>query len=281
LLRTLMQIDNCTLAQAEQKLAAYQAQQCSMPQLYRSLQAAIAPRLLVDKTPSYCFDPATLRQAEAIFANAHYIHLMRHPYGMIHSFEEAHLDLLPPDANLALAQRTQAELTWLISHEHISAFLQTIPAQRQHWLTFEALVSQPKQAMEGLCRFLNLAFHPAMVDPYEDSRARMTDGVHTEGRMIGDPKFHQHQAIDAAVANQWRSHYTTDFLSDRTMALATQLGYTEWLQPSQPATPPVNGQPQPTVKPAADPTQLLAQVDQLSEAEMDALLLTLLENTPS
>lgn len=281
LLRTLMQIDNCTLAQAEQKLATYQAQQLSVPQLYRTLQQAIAPRLLVDKTPSYVFDPATLCQAEALFANAHYIHLMRHPYGMIHSFEEAHLDLLPATANLALDPRAQAELTWLISHEHVIDFLRTIPAQRQHWLTFEELVTQPQQAMTALCRFLNLDFHSAMVDPYSDSHARMTDGVHTEGRMIGDPKFHQHQGIDPAVATQWRAYYQHDFLSDRTMALATQLGYTEWVQPSQPAPLPMNELPQPAAKPLADPTQLLATVDQLSEAEMDALLLTLLENTPS
>ena len=281
LLRTLMQIDNGTVAEAEQKLAIYQAQRLSAPQLYRRLQQAIAPRLLVDKTPSYGFDPATLHQAEAIFADARYIHLMRHPYGMIHSFEEAHLDLLPAAANLTLAPRTQAELTWLISHEHIIDFLQTIPAHRQHWLTFEALVSQPQQAMEGLCRFLNLDFHPAMVDPYGDSHARMTDGVHREGRMIGDPKFHQHQGIDAATADQWRAHYQRDFLSDRTMALATQLGYSAWLQPSQVATTPVNGLPQSDSTPLADPAQWLAQVDQLSEAEMDAMLLTLLESTPT
>lgn len=281
LLRTLMQLDNCTLAQAEQKLATYQAQQLSIPQLYRSLQQAIAPRLLVDKTPSYAFDPATLRQAEAIFANAHYIHLIRHPYGMIHSFEEAHLALLPVAANLTLTQRTQGELAWLISHEQIIDFLRTVPAERQHWLTFETLVSQPQQAMEGLCRFLNLDFHPGMVDPYADSHARMTDGVHAEGRMIGDPKFHQHRAINATVADQWRAHYQTDFLSDRTMALATQLGYTEWLQPIPDAPSPVNGQPQSVNQPIADPTQLLAQVDQLSEAEMDAMLLTLLESTPT
>ena len=99
--------------------------------------------------------------------------------------------------------------------------------------------------------------------------------------MIGDPKFHQHQGIDPAVATQWRAYYQHDFLSDRTMALATQLGYTEWVQPSQLAPRPMTELSQPAAKPLADPTQLLAAVDQLSEAEMDALLLTLLENTPS
>ena len=37
-------------------------------------------------------DPAILRRAEEAFESPFYIHLLRHPYGMIRSFEEAKLD---------------------------------------------------------------------------------------------------------------------------------------------------------------------------------------------
>jgi hypothetical protein len=66
-----------------------------------------------------------------------------------------------------------------------------------------------------------------MLNPQDDKKQRMTDGLHDVSRMIGDPKFHQFKRIEASVADQWKEAYETDFLSDATVQLAQTLGYRE------------------------------------------------------
>jgi amino acid adenylation domain-containing protein len=69
-----------------------------------------------------------------------------------------------------------------------------------------------------------------MLQPYQDKKRRMTDGVHAEGNMLGDIKFHSHQKIDAKVADSWRQAYKEDFLCDASWTLAEQMGYQRELQ---------------------------------------------------
>ena len=60
---------------------------------YRQLQEWIGGRMLVDKTPSYALDPGGAEAGRRGLRRSRcYIHLVRHPHGMIASFEEARLD---------------------------------------------------------------------------------------------------------------------------------------------------------------------------------------------
>ena len=274
LIRTLMQLYNCSAEQAAAQLVDDAAQQLSIAQFYQHIQAQIGERLLVDKTPTYALDPAIMQRAEVLFANARFVHLTRHPYGMIHSYEEARIDQLTWPQTAPIGRRALAEATWLISHEHILTFLRDIPAQRQHWLTFEDLVTEPQQTLAQLCHFLAIDFDPVMLDLYGNAHERMTDGTRAGGRMMGDIKFHQHSGITPTTAHRWRTAYTTDFLSDETWALAAQLGYTERINPlaALPQQPPAVTVSTPQA------AALLKQIDELSEAQMDELLATLLEN---
>ena len=102
-----------------------------------------------------------------------------------------------------------------------------MPEYRQYRLQFEDLVTHPETTLKNLCQFLGLNFHPDMLQPYGDSKQRMTEGLHSASRMLGDLKFYQHKSISGEVANQWRNHYTIDFLGDVTWQVAESLGYTE------------------------------------------------------
>jgi pimeloyl-ACP methyl ester carboxylesterase len=53
----------------------------------------------------------------------------------------------------------------------------------------------------------------------------MTDGIHPWSRMLGDIKFHQHQVVDPAAAQQWRAAMRGDALSRPAADLAARLGY--------------------------------------------------------
>lgn len=223
-IRAIMEIKNCDAQEAREIMAAYEAQQLTTQQFYRLLQQWIGEKILVDKTPLYALDNETLKSAEVDFEQARYIHLIRHPYGMIRSFEEAKIDRIFPWQQNSFSARELAELVWLVCHQNILAFLQDVPAERQHRVYFEELVTQPGPVVERMCHFLGLALHQDMLQPYKGKG--MTDGVHAISRMMGDAKFHEHNTIDARVADRWQERYTEDFLGEITWLTAELLGYT-------------------------------------------------------
>lgn len=234
-IRCLMQILDQPLEEIQSFMADLEERRTPTHEYYHMLQEWLGERILVDKTPAYAIHVETMRRAEEYFQDPLYVHLLRHPYGMIRSFEEARLEqlwyhrLVGGEASrrspCPWSRRELAEMIWLVLHQNILDFLHFVPEERQFRLRFEDLVSQPQQSMEELCRFIGLEFAPSMVDPQKDNRERMADGIHPTSRMIGDMKFHQHEKIDADVADQWKSHYDVDFLSEDSRRLASDLGY--------------------------------------------------------
>jgi len=224
-LRALMELKQCDAAEAKRIMQQYEDGGMTTRQFYRLLQEWIGERRLVDKTPSYALDREVLRRAESDFDQARYIHLVRHPAGMMTSFEEARLDQVffryPHD----FSRRQLAELIWVISQENILDFLEEVSAERQHRLHFEELLREPRRVMEQLCEFLNLEFTEAMIEPYRNKERRMTDGIHPESKMHGDMKFHEHQGIDASTAERWKRSGLIGELGEITWQLAERLGY--------------------------------------------------------
>jgi len=230
-----MQIKGQSLEEATALIDGLETRALPTQDYYRMMQGWLGDRLLVDKTPFYSIDLDTLARVEDWFEDPLYIHLTRHPYGMIRSFEEARLEQLwyPRIVGVDEAERRpspyqrreMAEMVWVTLHENNLRFLQGIPSDRQHRLSFEDLVNAPATAMQDMSAFLGLEYEPAMIAPHDDQNGRMTDGVHPVSRMIGDMKFHQHRGIDAGVADLWKEAYETDFLSDEAWRVASALGY--------------------------------------------------------
>ncbi|HEX7182149.1 MAG TPA: condensation domain-containing protein, partial [Thermoanaerobaculia bacterium] len=225
LLRALMEVRGCGAEEARTLMEQMESEGLSTAEMYRRLQEWLGRRMLVDKTPSYALDPAILRRAEEAFDQPRYIHLIRHPLGMIRSFEEAKLDQIFFRHEHPFSRRALAELIWLASERNIVEFLQEIPPERQHWVRFEELVREPERVLSGICAFLGLDYHPDMALPYKAKSERMTDGIHAESRMLGDVKFHQHRDVDAAVAERWREELSEDSLGEPTRETAARLGY--------------------------------------------------------
>ncbi|HEV2852358.1 MAG TPA: non-ribosomal peptide synthase/polyketide synthase [Thermoanaerobaculia bacterium] len=219
LLRAVMELRGCGADGAREIVGAAEEQDLSVAEVYGQLQAWAGGRLVVDKTPSYALDRAALARAEELFEEPLYVHLVRHPRATIDSYVEARMDRVYQE--YPFAPEEQAEMVWLLGHRNILEHLARVPAERQNRLLFEDLVKSPAESMTALCRFLGLDFEPAMLDPYEGRR--MTDGLHAGTRMMGDPKFHQHQGIDASVADRWRS--AGGVLRRETRELAAALGY--------------------------------------------------------
>ncbi len=177
----------------------------------------------MDKTPAYALDLAILRRADLGFHEARYIHLVRHPRAVIHSFEAARLDQLFFRHSHSFSRRELAELIWVVCQQNIQEFLLAVPAERQYQVSYEELVQAPQQVMEGLCGFLGLEYHPAMIEPYQGRR--MTDGITPLSKMIGDIKFHEHKGIDATAAERWKERQDEAELGEITWEIAASLGY--------------------------------------------------------
>jgi hypothetical protein len=194
-------------------------------EFYRFLQESIGDRVLVDKTPAYALDLETLRRSETDFENALHIHLVRHPNAMIRSFREAKLQQAIRGIPHFFSEDAFAEIVWAVSQSNILEFLETIPTGRKHQVRFEDLVRNPVEIVEGLCRFLQIDFRAEMLEPYEKTANRMTDGVNADVRPLGDQKFYRQKAINPAVADQWRQDENVRALSDPTWKIAEALGY--------------------------------------------------------
>ena len=237
--RGLMHLTGADADGARALMARLEEERTPTHDYYRMLQDWAGERTLVDKTPWYALHLENLERAEACFADPIYVHLVRHPYGMLRSFDEAKMaqlwyprfvDRSETDPLAVPYSETElGEMVWLILHENILRFLERVPARRRHRVRFEDLVTAPERTLRDLCSFLDLEFDPRMLAIHSRDLDRMTDGLHGVSRMIGDTKFHQHEGIAASAADAWKSAYELDFLCDATFALARRLGYAETL----------------------------------------------------
>lgn len=234
-IRAVMAIKDCDVEEARMLLNRYERMNTSIQEFYGVLQSWLPGRVLVDKTPSNALDLAALHRIEDYFRDPVYIHLTRHPLGMICSFLEARLsEVFFRREPHSFSLRELAELIWFASHNNSLAVLESVPAKRQFTLSFENLTLAPEEAVRQLCDFLAMEPHPEMLKPWEDRKAKMTDGLHPESKMMGDPKFHQYQHIDDRVASRWQDQMQSFNLGVPTRELAFELGYTNFGNTTEP-----------------------------------------------
>jgi amino acid adenylation domain-containing protein len=226
-IRALMEAKDLNAEEAKLAMNRYEEAHLSVKEFYNELQKSVDEQILVDKSPSYVLHPSILERIENNFEDAFYIHLHRHPLGMIHSFVEAKLQQIFFRYPHTFQSRELAELIWFQSHENITHFLSTIPQNRQTSISFEDMTNHPKKEMERLCSRIGIPFDAEMLALFNDQekKRRMTDGLYAESRMLGDVKFHSHKKIDANTSDRWKEHYSEDTLGDLTVDIARQLGY--------------------------------------------------------
>lgn len=264
-IRALMQIKSCNAEQARIIMEGYEKDGLTTKEFYRLMQGWLRDRILVDKTPFYALDLEVLKRAEDYFNNALYIHLLRHPQGMIQSFKEARIDQVFWYEH-SYSVRELAELVWLVSHQNIIEFLKMVPSARQFQIKFEDLVKKPRNVVEETCQFLGLSFHTDMLRPHNDNGSRMTEGPDGVPRMLGDLKFHSHKGIDSTVADRWAKEQVMPTLSGMTWEMAEHLGYENMLKPSNETSI------QPISRKNKNLNQFLEELKQLSDDDVRLLL---------
>jgi acyl transferase domain-containing protein/thioesterase domain-containing protein/aryl carrier-like protein len=219
--RAFMEVDGRSAQEAKALLDDLVRQNVPVEKVYAMLQEKVAPRLLLDKSPTYGSSIETLEHAERIFESAKYIHLVRHPYSAIESFVRNRFErLMTSDEADSM---TLGEDVWSVSNANIRDFLSPMLKSRHHLVRYEDLVSDPEKTMKALCAFLEIPFDPAVLKPYEGKR--MTDGVHAESAPVGDPNFMTHQAVDPALGTVWKRIRLPRRLGGYARRVAAELGY--------------------------------------------------------
>ncbi len=193
----------------------------SIHQMYQEIQENIAPRLLVDKSPSYAINRAILERAESLFANSKYIHLVRHPYSVIESFVRMRMQKI---AGLGDENPYQvAQQIWTKSNQNILDFLTEIEPKRHHQICYEELVKEPDKILSLLCDFLKIDFDSALLQPYKGDR--MTAGVYESSLSISDPNFLKHNSVDSSLGDKWKTIQLPECLGEATRQIAQQFNY--------------------------------------------------------
>ena len=160
-------------------------------------------------------------RAEALFESPKYIHLVRHPYAVVESFARMRMHKL-----IGMEQADPhrlAEQIWTASHRNLTEFFGGIDPARRCLIRYEDLVTRPDEIMRGLCEFLEIAFDPSLLTPYDGRR--MTDGVHSQSLGVGDPGFLARNRINPSLADAWRSAACAAPLGEAAKAAAADLGY--------------------------------------------------------
>ncbi|MCP5155942.1 MAG: SDR family NAD(P)-dependent oxidoreductase, partial [Ectothiorhodospiraceae bacterium] len=226
------------------ELRALARDDAPVERVYRTLQRWAGERLLVDKTPSYAMNAAVLERADAMFDGARFVHLVRHPYAMIESFVRHRMaHLLEDDPG---DPQAVAEHWWTTCNENLVALADRLGPQRVHRVRYEDLVREPEPVMREMCRFLDVEFDPAVLDPY--ARGAVIGGV-------GDPDILQHDGVDPRLADAWERVELARPVDPRTAALAARFDYTLPGNDSD----------------AGSDDALLARLDRMSAEEIDAL----------
>ncbi len=223
--RAVKEIRDCSTEEAWELIGVFEQQGLSTRAFYRKLQEWLEGRVLLDKSPSYALDPASLAKAETDFESPFYIHLVRHPEAVIRSFEEYHLDQVLFLREHQFSSRQLAELVWSVSHRNVVRFLKGVAPERQIVVKFEQLVARPEETMKAVCRAAGLSYHEAVSRPYDDLGKRMTDGLHEDSIPMGDTKLLARDAIDPSAADTWKEKAGAHKLGEPTRKLAALFGY--------------------------------------------------------
>jgi acyl carrier protein len=229
--RAVMMLRNLDAAGARHLVDAWVAEDLSTQEVYANLQRHAAPRLLVDKSPSYAWSTGNLERAQGLFENPKFIALVRHPYAVIESIVRNRFDRLLGAEGVDPA--AFGEVIWTTINRNILAFLKMLPAANCCLVRYEDLVADPQETLEDICALLGVGFHAALLTPYQGDR--MTDGVHSQSWGIGDPTFLRHDHIDASLGACWREIRLPRPLSFETIETAAALGYELPVEGSQPA----------------------------------------------
>ncbi len=189
----------------------------TVDEAYAFIRSRLGNRLLVDKCPHLAANPEPLARLAALFPDARYLLIVRHPGSVIRSLEN-----MPMAEVMLQGFEGGAQDVWYRGNQAMQAFLDTIPPSRWARVRYEDLVKSPRAEMERVLTTLGLAWDERVIDPYEGDRMR--EGP-KGARAIGDPNMASRGRIQPELAEAWLEGFDAARLSPEARQLAESFGY--------------------------------------------------------
>jgi hypothetical protein len=210
-----------------------------------------APRLLVDKSPTMCYDDDYLTRAAQMFPRARFLHLVRHPRAYADSVLRMMADIdtygptpkwlrvlasspyvpkFPPGTSEFGPYDPQAG--WLVLNERLVSFLDGLPADRSLFVRGEDVLADPVTALTGVARWLGLRTDADAIDqmthPERSPYACYGPKTARHGNdlaFLDHPSFTARPVVPVGLPGPlpWRADGGT--FSPEVVALARRFGY--------------------------------------------------------
>lgn len=222
LMQTLASQMQITEGQAFTLLSKFTDRDFPIYRIYELIYSSSSKSILVDKSPSIAGNNATLNQAEQMFKEPKYIHLIRHPGAVIESLERMKEIMIPQllvqeKYRDSFSRLKAVENKWRVRNRNAREFLSHIPGERHHRVLYEDLVRYPDSVMHAIAEFIGVDYEESMLDPY--SGDRLISG-------IGDPNITNRDKVDPRLIDSWRANLGDYTFDEETIELAEQFGIT-------------------------------------------------------
>lgn len=212
------------------------------------LAERVAPRVILERSPSYVYSQAILQRVREMFPNAGFVHLTGHPrtYGetVMTSLAQrgigtdpssdwlAHLASFPVDESGASGDVPDPQRAWLVLNRNIADFLAAVPDDQQRRIKGEDVLEGDRGCLASFAEWLGLRTDGSAVEamrhpegsPYlrpGPANASLGSDVFMFGGADYPTKWRVPQTLDGAVS--WRSDGAE--LMPAVKELAAELGY--------------------------------------------------------
>ena len=149
--------------------------------LFEDLAQEVAPRVLVEKSPINVRHIGSLHRIGAMFPQARFIHLVRHPmsYGdSIVKYLKRRAERYPAGAGAARSPeacatrsktspgtpRVDPQISWFELHTNICRFLETVEGSRQMRVRGEELLADPDRFLRQIADWMELRTDAAAIE---------------------------------------------------------------------------------------------------------------------
>ena len=199
-----------TIKQAKRWL--WNRRDSSTAEVFSELAEQVYPLILIDKTPMLTYRPAHMERVRALFPDAKFLHLVRHPEGSGRSlleFFEKRAPLRHPNQTAALLRNPESiffglldestepetldpQASWYIRQSDVLGFTSALPACQHMLVRGEELLSSPMASLRKIVEWMGLRSDPEAIQLMTHPEASPYACVGPwNARFGGDPAFLQ------------------------------------------------------------------------------------------
>lgn len=162
-------------------------------EVHHELCAKVAPRMLVDKSPTYVFEPQMMMRIQAAFPDAYFLHLVRHPMSQGKSmlkFSQLALVIMDSIDYSGDEPAIDPQILWYRVQRNILAFLPNVAPERRLLVKAENILGSPREELTRICEWLGISTDDIAIDEMLHPEQSPYAGFGPIGANLGnDPNF--------------------------------------------------------------------------------------------